>query len=72
MDELESLMATRRLAEAVRNACVEAARRGYEEAAMSGLCHEGAAEASIDAIRMLDIDAVIAKAADDQLLTRDT
>ena len=32
----------RRLAEAVRAACVAAALRGYEEARMSGLCHEGA------------------------------
>jgi len=50
---------SRRLAEAVRDACLEAARRGYEEAATSGLCHEGAVEASLDAIRMLDLKAVL-------------
>jgi hypothetical protein len=44
------------MAEVVRRACVDAARRGYEDAAVSGLCHEGAVEASMDASRMLDID----------------
>ncbi|MGH8280773.1 MAG: acetyltransferase [Gammaproteobacteria bacterium] len=48
------------LAEAVRLACLQAAREGYESAAMNGLCHEGAVEASLDAIRMLDLNAVVA------------
>lgn len=47
---------TRKVAEAVRAACLKAAREGYEQAALSGLCHEGAVEASLDAIRMLDLD----------------
>ena len=45
----------KRLAEAVRRACLEAARKGYEDAAVSGLCHEGAVELSLDAIRALDV-----------------
>ncbi|MGH8398700.1 MAG: acetyltransferase [Gammaproteobacteria bacterium] len=49
------------LAEAVRLACLKAAREGYESAAMSGLCYEGAVEASLDAIRMLDLRAVVAE-----------
>jgi hypothetical protein len=49
----------RRLAEAVRQACLEAARRGYAEAAQSGLCHEGVMEASLGAIRMLDLAGVL-------------
>ena len=48
-----------RLVEAVRAACLKAAREGYEQAAMSGLCHEGAVEASLDAIRMLDAEALV-------------
>jgi hypothetical protein len=48
-----------RLAQAVRDACVEAAKQGYERAAISGLCEEGALEAAISAIRMVDIDAVL-------------
>jgi hypothetical protein len=52
----------KRLAEAVREACLKAAREGYEQAAMSGLCHEGAVEASLDAVRMLDIAALVEQA----------
>ena len=48
------------LAEAVRIACLKAAREGYESAAKSGLCHEGAVEGSLDAIRMLDLRMAVA------------
>ena len=51
---------SRRLAEAVRAACLKAAREGYTQAAQSGLCHEGAVEASLGAIGMLDLKAVLA------------
>ena len=50
----------KRLAEAVRAACLEAAKKGYEEVSASSLCHEGAVEASLDAARMVDIKAVLA------------
>ena len=48
-----------RLAETIQQACIEAALQGYENAAISGLCHEGAWEAAISAIRMVDVDDVI-------------
>ena len=48
----------RQLGEAVRRACVEAALTSYEDAAISGLCHEGAWEAAVSAIRGLDLDAL--------------
>jgi hypothetical protein len=48
-----------RTAEAVREACVRAALEGYERAAMSGLCAEGAWEAAISAIRMVDLRGVL-------------
>lgn len=47
------------LAERVREACVRAALDGYEDAAMAGLCDEGAQEAAISAIRRLDLRAVL-------------
>jgi hypothetical protein len=47
------------LAEAVRAACVKAALEGYERAAISGLCHEGAWECAVDAIRALNLETVI-------------
>ncbi len=54
-------------AQAVRAACIEAAIAGYERAAIagyeraaiSGLCREGAFEAAISAIRMVDLDKLI-------------
>jgi len=52
----------RRLTEEVRNACVEAAIDGYEQAALSGLCGEGALEAAIGAIRMAGLDALAERA----------
>jgi hypothetical protein len=57
--EVLRLKEQQRLAEAVRAACVQAALAGYEDAALSGLCHEGAWECAIDAIRSLDIEAVL-------------
>lgn len=59
MDERQFEKEKRRLAEAVRGACVQAAIAGYEQAAMDGLCHEGATEVAIDAIRRLDMEAII-------------
>jgi len=48
-----------RIAESIRQACIDAAIEGYERAAMSGLCREGAWECALDAIRMLDLDALV-------------
>jgi hypothetical protein len=50
-----------RLAEAVRAACLKAAHEGYEEASASGLCHEGAVEASLGAVSMLDLKILLAE-----------
>ena len=47
------------LAAAVRNACVLAALDGYERAQVAGLCQEGAWEAAVDAMRMLDLKALL-------------
>ena len=51
-----------KLAEVVRQACLEAALTAYEDAGMSGLCHEGAWECAMEAIRGLDAAAVIGPA----------
>lgn len=47
------------LARRVRDACIQAAKDGYESAAISGLCEEGALEAALSAIHMLDLDEVL-------------
>ena len=49
----------RLLAEAVKAACVRAAQAAYERAAADGLCDEGAWEVAVDAIRALDIEAIL-------------
>ncbi len=43
------------LARAVRSACIAAALDGYERAQIAGLCQEGAWEAAVDAMRLLDL-----------------
>ncbi len=53
MDEREQL------AGAVREACVEAALRAYEEAGLSGLCAEGRWECAVGAMRQFDLEACI-------------
>lgn len=50
------------IAEAVRAACVQAALAAHEDAGISGLCHEGRWEIAIQAIRTLDLAAVLAGA----------
>lgn len=50
----------RDIAEAVRRACVDAALEAYEDAQIRGLCREGAWEVAIEAVRTLDVAAVIA------------
>lgn len=47
------------LAAAVRAACIEAALEGYERAQIAGLCQEGAWEAAVDAIRLLDLNPLL-------------
>ncbi|HET7587430.1 MAG TPA: acetyltransferase [Gammaproteobacteria bacterium] len=54
------------LAEAVRNACIKAARDGYQNAAIAGLCHEGAWEAAISAMQVLNLGAVMEQTRDEQ------
>lgn len=47
------------LAQAVRDACAWAALAAYENAAMDGLCHEGAWEVAVGAIRSLDVESIV-------------
>lgn len=48
------------LAEAVRAACLAAALESYEDASMRGLCHEGAWECAVGAIRTLNLQHLLA------------
>lgn len=51
---------SQKIAEAVRRACVDAALEAYEDAQVRGLCREGAWEVAVEAIRSLDVAALIA------------
>jgi hypothetical protein len=53
MDEAQAI------AETVRQACIEAALRAYEEGGISGLCAEGRWELAVDALRRLDLQALL-------------
>jgi hypothetical protein len=48
------------IALAVRDACFQVATSRYEDASMSGLCHEGALEVALDAIRSLNVIPIVA------------
>lgn len=56
------MMSPLEIAETVRAACVEAAARAYEEAGISGLCHEGRWEIALQAVRTLDLSPIVAAA----------
>ena len=49
----------------VRDACVRVALNAYENARMDGLCHDGAWEAAVGAMRMLDVERIVAEYGDD-------
>ncbi len=63
--QFDSPIVTHKLATLVRTACVQAALDGYERAQLDGLCHEGAWECAIEAIRALDLDELLKRMNDE-------
>lgn len=55
-----------RAAEATRRACIETAIRAYQDASISGLCGEGALEAAVSAMRVLDLERIVEAQATDR------
>jgi pentatricopeptide repeat protein len=49
------------IAQTVRDACISAVKRGFQDASMNGLCKEGSIEAAISAIQLLDMEKIIAE-----------
>jgi hypothetical protein len=47
------------IAQKVKDACIQAAKEGFQDASMSGLCNEGAMEAAVSAIQRLDLKTII-------------
>jgi hypothetical protein len=52
----------KRVAQKVKDACIHAAKEGFQDASMRGLCSEGAIEAAIGAIQSLDIKKIVTEA----------
>ncbi len=52
----------RQLAEHIREACAQAALEAFHQAAVSGLCFDGAVECAVGAIRGLQVDSLLAAA----------
>jgi len=52
-------MNEKELAEKIREACIKAAREGFMEASISGLCTEGAIEAAVGAMQSLNLGKLI-------------
>jgi len=48
-----------KIAEAVRRACLDAATAAARDAGYAGLCAEGRLEVALDAIRGLDLTAIV-------------
>lgn len=47
------------IAQKVKEACIQAAKEGFQDASMSGLCAEGAMEAAISAMQRINIEKII-------------
>ena len=56
----------RELAARVRDECIDTAVSAYERAAISGLCGEGAFEAAVSAMRMMNVEELVADCDDVQ------
>ena len=59
MNDDTEISRKKELAEKVRKACIQAAREGFQEASMSGLCMEGAIEAAVGSIQKLDLKEIL-------------
>ncbi len=56
---MEKQQIQRELAEKVRQACVQAAIAGFEQARLDGLCAEGAVETAVSAIQNLNLEKLL-------------
>lgn len=65
MTKISASAAQLRLAQAVREACERELLQAYEQASISGLCHEGAWECAVGAVRELDLEALLRQLPED-------
>jgi len=55
----DSGVATLELATTIRDACIKVALDAYENARMDGLCHDGAWEVAVGAMRGLNVERIV-------------
>ncbi len=48
-----------KIAETIKKECIKTALEAYESASQNGVCCEGAWECAVDAVRSLDIAAIL-------------
>ncbi len=63
---------TKELAEKIREICIKAAKEGFIDASISGLCTEGAVEAAISAMQMINLEKELAKTLAGNQYSRET
>lgn len=56
---MEKQQMQRDLAEKVRQACIQAAKAGFEQARIDGLCEDGAVETAVSAIQNLNLEKLV-------------
>ena len=49
----------RKAAELIRKECIKAAVEAHETASQNGICHEGAWECAVDAMKSLNLDELL-------------
>jgi hypothetical protein len=59
MKQLLTMQEKRALAAKIRNACLQAALDAYEQGGLAGMCEEGRWELAVDALRELNVDALV-------------
>lgn len=59
-----------RLAQGVRERCIEEAQHAFEQGGMSGLCVEGRWDLAMDRLRSLDVESMVRAALDASSLLR--
>ncbi len=61
-----NLIEFKQTAELIRKGCIKAAVEAYETASQIGLCHEGAWECAVDAMKSLNIEELLNSITDKQ------
>ncbi|MEX0648824.1 MAG: acetyltransferase [Balneolaceae bacterium] len=61
MNRSSKNLSQEQVAEKVREACIQAAKEGFRDASISGLCSDGAMEAAVSAIQRIDLKKIFRK-----------